>query len=297
MDPGSGIHAGQLSEENMSYAMPDSDAVVNAGQKRSASSALEGESPNKKSKNDDDDSIHEGNGYSQQHYEDNSLIQDQNVARGYGMQKGDGGYGGGEGGEYGVSPGRKTGRMAGAKGYSLQEIQALFSFIRQKPPVDNSDWVSLAMRYNRWAKENKKSPRTGRGLKDKLRKVAMVSKEDKLKHVASLTPIQQDARDCIKCINIETSRLVDANEKEEQRPHVDMGGLGDGVLRDRTNEMFATFQPSQLSELADLLRTVLHDARQTSQRLTNIEQMMETLKGAGDCGIDNLSEQDGKIIE
>ena len=101
------------------------------------------------------------------------------------------------------------------------------------------------------------------------------------------------------CINIETSRLVDANEKDE-RPHVDMGaGLGDG-LRDRTNEMFGSFQPSQLSELADLLRTVLHDARQTSQRLTNIEQMMETLKGGGDCGLDNLSEHSGEgksIIE
>jgi hypothetical protein len=35
--------------------------------------------------------------------------------------------------EYDIShSGRKTGRMAGAKGYSQQEIQALFSFIREK---------------------------------------------------------------------------------------------------------------------------------------------------------------------
>ena len=90
---------------------------------------------------------------------------------------------------------------------------------------------------------------------------------------------------------------MDVNEKDE-RGHVDMGAaLGDG-LRERTNEMFLSFQPSQLGELADLLRTILHDARQTSQRLSNIEQMMETLKGTGDCGIDSLAEHssEGKSI-
>ena len=125
------IHAGQM-EENMSYAIPESEVSVNAGQKRSASSALEGESPNKKAKQENDE-IHEGNGYSDQHYAGNSLIQDQNASvlsnpRGY-LEKGDTSS---DYPEYGVSPGRKTGRMAGAKGYSLQEIQALFSFIRQK---------------------------------------------------------------------------------------------------------------------------------------------------------------------
>ena len=91
--------------------------------------------------------------------------------------------------------------------------------------------------------------------------------------------------------------MVDVTEKDE-RANVEMGATLGNDLRERTNEMFLSFQPSQLSELADLLRTILHDARQTSQRLSNIEQMMETLKGTGDCGIDNLGEHtaEGKSI-
>eukprot|EP00008_Paramoeba_atlantica_P011397 CAMPEP_0201492938 /NCGR_PEP_ID=MMETSP0151_2-20130828/35421_1 /ASSEMBLY_ACC=CAM_ASM_000257 /TAXON_ID=200890 /ORGANISM="Paramoeba atlantica, Strain 621/1 / CCAP 1560/9" /LENGTH=324 /DNA_ID=CAMNT_0047880035 /DNA_START=103 /DNA_END=1077 /DNA_ORIENTATION=+ len=311
-------HSGPMEgTQVINYQMENPE--ISSGQKRPANTPLEDQPAGKKSKpsaSDEDIQVTQPGYPNTGHYTDGTLMQspssvivgnrDQNPPNTLPttpvyLRKSDSSE---SNFEYEVtSSGRKTGRMAGAKGYSLQEIQALFQFIHEKPPVDNSDWVSLAMKYNSWAKENKKSPRTGRGLKDKLRKVALVSKEDKLKPVTSLTPIQQEARECIKLINMATSLLMVDEKDEEGRSLQEMGGamggamgggIGGGIgggmgdLRERGNEVYH-FQPSQLSNLADLLRGILNDTRQTAQRLSNIEQMMENLKGTGDCGLDEIA--------
>jgi len=269
----------QLNQETM-------DAIsVSAGQKRVLGDIGDEGQPRKKSKpstsEDDEIQVSSGNGFPSA-YPDGSLIQSPSAS---GREDHDSTY------EYDISQSaRKTGRMAGAKGYSQQEIQALFSFIREKPPVDNSDWVTMAMKYNAWAKENKKSPRTGRGLKDKLRKIALISKDDKMKAVP-LNPIQQEARDCIKLINIATSMVAIDPEKEDEIRAME---LGLAEQRGPNDQGFA-FQPAQLNDLASLLRSILAETRQTAQRLSSIEQILENLKGSGDCSLDDIQSGDGHV--
>eukprot|EP00211_Chloroparvula_japonica_P005624 CAMPEP_0119120938 /NCGR_PEP_ID=MMETSP1310-20130426/1770_1 /TAXON_ID=464262 /ORGANISM="Genus nov. species nov., Strain RCC2339" /LENGTH=374 /DNA_ID=CAMNT_0007110455 /DNA_START=279 /DNA_END=1403 /DNA_ORIENTATION=+ len=100
---------------------------------------------------------------------------------------------------------RRSGRIAGAKGYTTAEINALYTFVRQKPPVDATDWAQLAERYNSWAKTNKCVCRTGRGLKDKLRKLARYGEghgDDKT------SIIQREARECVKMIHAAVDGLA-----------------------------------------------------------------------------------------
>mmetsp|Transcript_8345 Transcript_8345/g.11217 ORF Transcript_8345/g.11217 Transcript_8345/m.11217 type:complete len:439 (+) Transcript_8345:95-1411(+) len=168
------------------------------------------------------------------------------------------------------SSARKFGRVTGAKGYSLQEIQVLFALIHEKPPVDNSEWVSLAIKYNVWAKENKKSLRTGRGLKDKLRKLARVPKDEKHK---PLTLLQQEARDCFKLINA-SSNVMNVDPDKEETPDSQRVPEATPELRLQVDHSVPL-----MHEITGMIRVLVGEARQVDQRLHIIEQMLESVKG------------------
>ena len=135
-----GLDVPHANEQGMVMGMDQVD--VSAGQKRPGSTPNDN-TPRKKNKTDqgDDEEIQvsqQPTAYPQSPFPEGTLMQ--NSAREpmstnplqspYALrrQDGDQSFDG-----YDVnSQGRKTGRMTGAKGYSLQEIQALFNFIRQK---------------------------------------------------------------------------------------------------------------------------------------------------------------------
>jgi len=181
--------------------------------------------------------------------------------------------------EYGLSmkadnqPIRKFGRVVGAKGYSLPEIQLLFALIHEKPPIDNSDWVALSIRYNSWAKENKKPIRTGRGLKDKLRKLARVSKDEKHQQ-SCLTPIQQEAKDCFKLINA-ASNVLGLELDKDHIGSVDYCRIDEH--RDQVCEGTDDVRPL-MHEIGSMVRSLIHETREVDRRLIIIEQMLESFK-------------------
>lgn len=54
-----------------------------------------------------------------------------------------------------------------------------------------------------------------------------------------------------------------------------------------------SFQPTQLSDLANILRSILAETRQTAERLSSIEQILDNIKG-NDCSLDDIHGNQGE---
>jgi len=78
----------------------------------------------------------------------------------------------------------------------------------------------------------------------------MISKDEKLKPLP-INPVQQEARDCIKLISLATSMVAIDPEKEEENRVLEFSS-------DRgPNDPEFSFQPTQLNDLAALMRAIL----------------------------------------
>jgi hypothetical protein len=71
-----------------------------------------------------------------------------------------------------------------------------------------------------------------------------------------------------------------------------------GEQRNASDAGFS-FQPTQLNDLANILRSILAETRQTAERLSSIEQILDNIKGNGDCSLDDIhgSQVEGKDLD
>jgi hypothetical protein len=82
-------------------------------------------------------------------------------------------------------------------------------------------------------------------------------------------------------INIATTNMaIDPDKDDDSRAYDLSCSLGE--QRGPSDPSFP-FQSAQLGDVAALLRTILVETRQTSQRLSSIEQILENLKAGADC--------------
>jgi hypothetical protein len=174
--------------------------------------------------------------------------------------------------------GRRAGRMTGAKGYSQKEIQVLFSLIKERPPRESAEWEELAMEYNAWAKKNKKPPRTGRGLKDKLLKIAVTSKDETTKSLP-LNPVQQEARECLTLIH--HAARTNYPDKDEIFPLQDYNC---NSLDEQDKARMDSFHVAQEKNFRVSLQSLVMNLHSISNRVSHIEDILHNLTRDTDDG-------------
>ncbi|KAH9902532.1 hypothetical protein C8Q73DRAFT_785196 [Cubamyces lactineus] len=114
-----------------------------------------------------------------------------------------------------------TGRQPGASNYTNDDIHALLDLVEEELPIGQTSWQRITDRFNNWARDNGRPPRTHKPLKTKYDGLVRTPKPT---GSASVPPnvvraweIKEQINERIHLGVLDDAEIVDMNEEIEER--------------------------------------------------------------------------------